>query len=223
MDQVVEHLLLRRSDARWGSLFQACCLNFDTMLRKLFGEKVSLQRELSFALQFAKLNFEQVAEAQRHDVPPEIVALDARLKEGMSEADLADLEYQFKVICTFANTSKSTAHIQFIQPGSEQAEAIHNVLLKYKLADEEYPHKPSTVVKLLSAKSNVNFMTNNHTWHLYKVRPKTGAKQPSNTIKEYCIYHSAHRDYTYSDKWVEFLAAAAVNEVEFAKIKAVKL
>ena len=80
----VEHLLLRRGDARWGALFQACCLNFDTMLRKLFGERVSLQNQLSFALQFVKPDFDQLVETQKHNIPPEIEALDARLKEGLS-------------------------------------------------------------------------------------------------------------------------------------------
>jgi hypothetical protein len=221
----VEHLLLKRGDQRWGALFQACCLNFDAMLRKFFGNKVSLQRELSFALQFAKLDFEQIIETQKHDIPPEVDALDARLREGLSEADLADLEYQFKVIYTFDNATKASSHIQFLQPGSEQAAAIRNVLLKYKLADEDYPHRPSKVVELVSAKAGVQFTSNNHVqaWRLFSTRPKTRSKQPANTNKEYCIYHSAHRDYTYSDKWIDFLTGVVGNEVEFAKVKAVKL
>jgi hypothetical protein len=221
----VEHLLLRRSDAKWCALFQACCLNFDTMLRKLFGDKVSLQRQLAFALQFAKLDFEQVVEMQKHDVPPEIEALDARLKEGMTAAELDDLEYQFRVIFTLDNATKATSHIQFIQPGSEQATAVRNVLLKYKLADEEYPHKPSAVTTLVSAKTSKKFTSNNHVqaWRLYKARPKTGAAQPGNTNKDFCIYHAAHRDYTYSDKWVGHLVAAVNSADEFAKIRAVKI
>ena len=49
----VEHLLLRRSDLKWAPLYQACCLNFNQTIEKLFGEKLSLHKELSFALQFA--------------------------------------------------------------------------------------------------------------------------------------------------------------------------
>lgn len=221
----VEHLLLKRGDNRWCALFQACCLNFDTMLRKLFGERVSLQNQLSFALQFVKPDFEQLVETQKHNVSPEIEALDARLKKGLSEADLEDLEYQFRVVYTFDNATKATSHIQFLQPGSEQAAEVRSVLLKYKLADEEYPHRPLKVVKLVRAKSGANFTSNNHTqaWHLYNARPATGSKQPANTNKEFCIYHAAHGDYTYSERWVEFLANKARNGDELAKIKAVKL
>jgi hypothetical protein len=46
----VEHLLLRQSDRRWASMFQACCLNFESTLKKHFGEQLSLQRELGSGL-----------------------------------------------------------------------------------------------------------------------------------------------------------------------------
>lgn len=51
----VEHKLFGKSDAKWLGLFQACCLNFDNYLCKLFGDELTLAKELSFALQFAKL------------------------------------------------------------------------------------------------------------------------------------------------------------------------
>jgi hypothetical protein len=41
--------------------------------------------------------------------------------------------------------------------------------------------------------------------------------------KDFCIYHSAHKDYTYSEKWIAFLIEKVNIEAEFAKIKAVKL
>ncbi len=67
--------------------------------------------------------------------------------------------------------------------------------------------------------------TNNHVqaWRHLKARPKSGTAQPANTNKEFCIYHSAHKDYTYSDKWVERLVAAVADDAEFATIKAIKL
>jgi hypothetical protein len=52
----VEHKMLGRSDVKWLALFQACCLNFDKTLVDWFGSRVSLQNDLSVALQFAKLD-----------------------------------------------------------------------------------------------------------------------------------------------------------------------
>lgn len=221
----VEHLLLGRSDLKWGPLFQACCLNFETAIVKFFGERLSLQKELSVALQFSKLDIDQANAIQTFDIPERIEALDARLQKGMTEEQLGDLEYQFRVIYTFDNASKGKAGIQFIKPGTEEAKEIKNVLLKYKLADEEYPYKPMQVAELVTKKSGKKFMVSNNTqaWLLYKVRPHKSTAHPENTNRDFCIYHPAHNDYTYSEKWIAFLAEKATSEEEFKKIKAVKV
>jgi hypothetical protein len=49
----VEHALLQRGDVVWISLFQANCLNYDKCIQSLFGNRLSLQAELSFALHFS--------------------------------------------------------------------------------------------------------------------------------------------------------------------------
>jgi len=203
----VEHKLLRKSDAMWLSLFQACCLNFDKTISDLFGESLSLQKELAFALQFGKMNVDQASTLQKYDIPDYVEALDARLKEGMTEEQLSNLDYQFRVVYTLDSASKSRAHIEFLHPSTEEAETVRNVLAKIKLADDLYPHKPNMVVYLVASGSGKKFTSHNHiqAWHKYKVRPVGGAAQPENTDKEYCIYHKAHNDYTYSESWVEFL------------------
>lgn len=221
----VEHLLLGRADLRWLGLFQACCLNFDKVLCELFGERLTLANELSFALQFARLNIEQVTTLNKYEIPNHIEALDARLIEGLSEEQQADLEYQLRVVYTLDASSKSNAHFEFIRPESAEGKEIRNVLVQYKAADEMYPLKPTLVRKLVIKKSGKQFTQNNHSqaYQLFNVRPKWGAKQPEQTDKTYCIYHAAHRDYTYSNKWVERLVEAVTDEKQFAAIKAVRL
>jgi hypothetical protein len=102
------------------------------------------------------------------------------------------------VVYTLDNATKGKAGIQFISPGTEEAKGIKNVLLKYKIADEEYPNKPTRVAELVAEKTGKKFLISNHTqaWHLYKVRPPKASKQPENTNKDFCIYHAAHEDYT---------------------------
>lgn len=88
-----------------------------------------------------------------------------------------------------------------------------------------YPYKPSQVCKLVSEPGGRPFTSHNHTqaWRLSKVRPPKGAKQPENTNKDYCIYHAAHGDYTYSEKWVNRLAKEIADDMKFAPINSVKL
>ena len=120
----VEHNILDRAGSKWLSLFQTCCLNFNSKIRELFGEALSLQGDLAFALQFSKPSLGQVVDLQNHDIPEHIEALDARLREGLTEDELTDLDYQFRVIYTLDGASKSRSHFQFVQPVSVEAKKI---------------------------------------------------------------------------------------------------
>lgn len=220
----VEHQLMGRTDRSRLALFQACALNFDKVLCDLFGDDLSLKDDLTFALQFSKLSMDQISTLQAYEIPQHMKALDARLIEGMTDEQLRDIEYQFQVVYTLDATSKSKSHFRFVNPGSEEATQIHAVLQKFKPADELYPHKPGKVVQLVSKQSGKPFTNYTHTqaWRKYRARPKHRADKPAETNKEYCIYHAAHGDYTYSDKWVEHLVKMVGDENEYAALKAWK-
>jgi hypothetical protein len=221
----VEHKLLGRADARWLGLFQANCLNFDKAMCDLFGAQLTLSHDLSFAIQFTKINVEQLATLNRYEIPAHIDAIDARLTDGMTEAQIADLEYQFRVVYTLDAVSKARAHFQFVLPDSAEGKDIRNVLVQHKLADHLYPHKPGEVVARVRAKTGKAFTSHNHTqaWRNFQVRPRNGAAQPENTKREYCVYHSAHKDYTYSDQWIEFLITEVSDDVKFNALRAFKI
>lgn len=222
---VVEHNLLGKSDLMWLSRFQACCLNFDKMICDLFGDKLSLQKDLAFALQFARLDIEQLSALEKYEIPRDIEALDIRLREALTEEQMADLEYQFRVIYTLDSSSKSSSHIQFLHPDSDEAKQIRNVLVKYKLADEIYPYKPNQVTELVDERSHKHFTSRNHTqaWRKLNVRPRNNANRPDNTNKDYCIYHAAHKDYTYSEEWVEFLIKEISTDEGYDAIRSFQL
>lgn len=206
----VEHRLFGRSDGNWLAIFQACCLNFDKTIVEWHGERVSLQNDLSVALQFGKMTIDQASQIQAYDIPPNIAALDASLMEGKTNAELDDIEYQFKVVYTLDSASKSKSHIQFVSPDSQEGKDIHNVLQKYRVSDEMYPLKPGDVVKKVKA-AGKTFSMKAHTdaWRKHKARPANGSKKPDRTDKEFCIYHAAHKDYTYNQAWVEKLIGEA--------------
>lgn len=221
----VEHNILGKADSKWLTLFQACCLNFDRKIRELFGEALSLQGELAFALQFSKLSLGQVAELQKYDIPKHIEALDARLREGLTEEELTDLDYQFRVIYTLDSASKSHSHFQFVQPDSAEAKEISNILVKYRPADETHPYKPKAVCEEVSRRTGRKFSSHNHNqaWRLHEVRPRKGDPAPEKTNKEYCVYHPAHGDYTYSACWVERLAAEVADDGKWLAIRDYRL
>jgi hypothetical protein len=217
---VVEHLTIGPFDKKWLPIFQATCLNFEKYLTDWFGTRLTLGHDLGFALQFAKLSLDEIALLQQYEVPPHIAALDAGLKENLTADEANDLEYQFKVVYTLTNTSKSQAHFQFVQPDSAEGAEIQNVLVKFKPADELYPLRPMDVVREVRKQLDRPFTSDKHqkAWKLYKVRPSSRAKDPTATNRMYCIYHAAHRDYTYSQEWVTFLVGQLRDADEWQKL-----
>ncbi len=223
-DQVV-HKMLGRADRKWFLLFQACCLNFDRVLCELFGDKLSLSQELSFSLQFCRMSIDQLAVVNRYEIPPHINALDANIEKGMTEEQLNDLDFQFRVAYTLVSASKGKAHFEFLRPDTAEGREIRNVLVNFKPADDMYPYKAHVVCRLVKEQTASQFTSYNHVqaWHKFKVRPRVGSKKPENTNKDFCIYHSAHGDYTYSQKWVDFLIGEVNDPMKYSAIRAVKI
>ena len=213
----VEHRITGNSDPMWYSIFQSCCLNFDHMLVLWFGEKVSLKKNLSFALQFAKLSIPQIAEIQNFNIPPTIQALDARLNNNLSPEEENDIEYRLKVVYTLDNVGKSNANVVFVNPDSPEGKEIHNILVRDRPADEMYPYKAKPVVVEVKKLISIPFNMFSHTraWKKYKVRPQDGAKNPEKTNGKYCIYHKAYNGYTYNRAWIDFL----VGEIKAGKFR----
>lgn len=217
---LVEHLTIGPFDLKWLPLFQSTCLNFEKALTELFGQRLTLGRDLGFSLQFAKLTAEEIATLQGFDLPQHIAALDASLAAKLGEGDADNIEYQFKVVYTLTSASKAKAHFQFVQPDSAEGKEIQNILIKYKPADDIWPLKAGQVVKLVRASSGRNFTSDKHqrAWKLYKARPKTGAANPGATNKQFCVYHAPYQSYTYSQAWVDFLSGQIAEDDNWAAL-----
>jgi hypothetical protein len=141
----VEHKTLNSVGQTFYSIFQANCLNFEKAVCYLFGDKLSLGSELQYALQFSKLSMEQAVATQGFDLEGPVKAIDARLAEAFSEEEMSDPQFRFKVTYTLEKASKADAHFSFSNKLGD-GEAPHNVLIQKIAADENWPHKPATVV-----------------------------------------------------------------------------
>jgi len=54
----VEHQMTTRIDEYLSARFQACCLNYNTYVKKLFGDNYGIDQYLSFSLQFSTIKEE---------------------------------------------------------------------------------------------------------------------------------------------------------------------
>lgn len=216
----VEHTILSSVGRSYWSLFQANCLNYDQTIRKLFGEELGLEQLLALSLQFGKMQVGNLSELQKYDLSPAIEAIDAQISEAVEETGSEGTSYKFKVNFTFDKAVKGDSHIVFTD-NNKEAGKVATILTKSVVGDELWPHRATAVVELVRNETDQNFTSHLHqlAWKKFGVRPRTGAKDPADCKKDFCHFHKAHNDYTYSDKWVEFLVSIIRDEDEFSNLK----
>ena len=57
----IEHQMTRSLDSYLSGRYQACALNYNEYLKKLFGKRFAIDQQLTYSIQFLELTEEQVA------------------------------------------------------------------------------------------------------------------------------------------------------------------
>ncbi|QQS17175.1 hypothetical protein IPL44_02605 [Candidatus Saccharibacteria bacterium] len=143
---------------------------------------------------------------------------------GLLEAEVENSQkYSFKayLIPKIGNyRSSSDLAIEFVKYDSDNPQEMEKydkavVAIKEKqvpVANVNFL-KPSMVLEKLKEQGYIKTM-NWHTdmWHKYKVRPANNATNKSNCKSEYCVYDKPHKDYLYTDAWVQNLIEKELNK-----------
>lgn len=219
----VEHKLLDSFGEDFYGIFQANCLNYENTICSLFGDRLSLGRELNYALQFSKLSMQQARQLQNSKTPGIIQTIDQELGKLFSDKEMSDPEFKFKVSYSLEKSSKGEAHFNFSNK-LDTENLPHNILVQKVSSDENWPYKPSKVVAKVCDLTKKKFTSQHHTnaWKKFGARPRNGAKNPTATKPSYCTYNPAHSDYTYSDEWISFLVSIVNDDTKFSELKSFK-
>lgn len=192
----IEHRMTSRIDNSLSAKLQACCLNFNSYIKKLFGNQLGLDKELSFSLQFAGLSTDQQRiMASLADVPEHITMAQTKFEDAMDDTAYNDERYavRFHLVQKTSNSKgKSDAVINVVLADSEEAEAANRVLLKDA---EKRKWKPKQIVALMQADGFPKFKIYHHT-QLWQ------ALDAQNPKKGYGVRLTDGQWYWY-DNWVE--------------------
>jgi hypothetical protein len=236
----IEHRSLPEIDSNIFGECQALLLNFDEMLEKEFGSKFCLRESLSFSLQlFPSRENLSKAMTQNPTARP-IINFIENYRSSVSTEVFESNKYSFKafLIQVSNHQSKDALPIQFVHydrlTETQKAELGKFVaMVKYKEVGISNVDKIKSgdVVKLVQSalgdpkiervkhtvdKSNLD--THTRCWKKYGVRPDSKSKQPQETKTEYCIYDKPHKDYLYTNKWVDFLIDKMKEEEEYKSL-----
>lgn len=229
----IEHRHLPELDAGLYGECQAALLNLEELLTSEFGVRYALAEQLAVSLQFTQLiptEKKKAAKKLASGAAKSVKVYVDEFRGGLPSSTLNSTKYSFSVFLVpkVANRKElADAAVEFIKVDEANEEELArlerlNVLIKEKhipIANLDL-HKPTQVVAKVQAKIPHKFTIAGHTaaWRHFKVRPVAGAAKPEVTDARYCVYDAAHKDYLYTDAWVEKLSNDLADAKTFRKV-----
>lgn len=218
----IEHKFLPALDPEIYGECQALLLNYEKLMTQEFGNKSGLSESLAIPLQLLSINPEW-----RNKVLKEIQSIEYRtvkeyidtFRDSLDETVWDNSEYSFRVFLVPIIGNRQTSSdlaIEYIPYDPNKPEEME----KYKklvafIKEKQIPVvnpgklKPGEVSqRVKDALGLKNFEASSHharCWKYYKVRPESNGDQPDKTTTKYCQYDLVHKDYVYTEEWVEFL------------------
>jgi hypothetical protein len=153
----------------------ACALNFNSAIKKLFGNKYSLEKEQAFSIQFTSID-EGTARAlmAEPELPQHIKSYVMQFEAELSQEEYDDPRFSYRVAFVKKITNSRNAAdkvIQFVPSGSGAANSINEVILK---ETEKTKYRPGSIVNHMKALGYTKFKMKHHI-DLWKVND---AKDP---------------------------------------------
>jgi hypothetical protein len=155
----IEHRMTTRIDDLLSAKLQACCINFNVIIKKLFDARLGFDKDLSLALQFASFDVEQKQTLFRADsLPSNISSIHEAFETKLTDADAQDPQYTFRVAfvpLVVNRKGRADRVYQIVTPETqEHAEEISQILLK---GVEKEKYKPKQIVNLMKAEGYKHF------------------------------------------------------------------
>jgi Domain of unknown function (DUF3644) len=162
----IEHQLTQRIDSSFSAKFQACCLNYNHHIKKLFGPKQAIDKYLSFSLQFSAISKDQASQLQAQpSLPAHIKAFVDGFEGQLSDEEFNSPRFAYRVLFvakTANRKGQADEVIEFVKAGSALAK---NVNKKYAIIKETERPKllPSKIVAMMRKEGYSKFNMHHHT------------------------------------------------------------
>lgn len=124
----IEHQMTRSLDSWLSGRYQACALNYNYYLKKLFGKEQGLDHLLSFSIQFLELAKEQVGGPRPEtEIPPKLRAYIAEFDGRLSHDEYNSERFSYRMLFKrklVNSPGQADSVVEFIDPNSKLAEEI---------------------------------------------------------------------------------------------------
>jgi hypothetical protein len=160
----IEHQMTMRIDDQLSAKFMASALNFNTTIKRHFGNGYALEAEQAFSIQFSSIDKDTAKTLLvQADLPTNIRSFLVEFDNGMTQEEYNDPRFSYRVALVQKITNSKTAADQLLQlvpPGSEVSDAMNKAILK---ETEKVKYRPKTIVDQMHAEGFVKFNLHKHT------------------------------------------------------------
>ena len=176
----IEHQMTNRLDECFSARFQACCLNFNEYIKKLFGDEFGIDKHLSFSLQFSSITHDQLdqLDAQR-GLPAHILGYVTAFDDSLSEQEYSHPRYAYRVLFvqkTANHKGQADQVIEFVKADSDLAKGVNAQYTVIK-ETERKKYLPGEIVKILQGEGFSRFSMHAHTMLWKGLDAKTPGKR----------------------------------------------
>lgn len=195
----IEHQMTSRIDTSLSAKFQACCLNYNTYVRKLFGDKHGIDKHLAFSLQFSSISRDQAATLPLQDaMPPHIKAFVEGFEGKLSEGEFNNPRYAYRVLFvakTANRRGQADEVIEFVKAESPLAVDVNKAYAVFR-ETERPKYLPSGIVKMTWEDGYPRFTMHDHTTLWRGADAKAAAKRFGVRVEKAWYWY---------DTWVGFV------------------
>lgn len=217
----IEHRHLPQLDATLYGECQSCLMNLEEFLVTQFGAKHALEESLAISLQFSQVMPSERQRATRKAVNSSVGSVTEyidKFRAGLTQEVANSMKYAFSVFLVpkvAGKLNSADVAVTFVKVDEASPEELERLQkLNILIRDKHIPianlnlYKAGDVVAELSRRLSIVVNMHAHTkaWQHFGVRPSYGAPKPDATRGEYCVYDAVHRDYVYTQAWIEMLA-----------------
>jgi hypothetical protein len=231
----IEHRYARQQEAlaaAVGGQAQALLLNYEEELTGQFGAGLSLATRLRFPVFIGSFTDEgeRTLRRLRKQLPAPLRTFISEYDAGLDDSVSQDPRYELRlrVLQELAPKDPDALAVQFTRYDDltdEQREAVEAIGRKGYVVVRERKRpvvglgllKPTQAAKAVQGQISFMFSTAHFTnaWKKLGVRPLVGDAHPEKTDEKYCIYDERHKDYGYTQAYVDKLVRECSTEAGF--------
>lgn len=161
----IEHQMTLNIDQSISAKLQACCINYNTYIKKLFGEKYGVDSQLAMSIQFSPITPEQYSLLSTPELPGNLQNYIGDFEKDLDEIILNNAQYAYRVIFVQKLVKKeglADSVIEFVDPSSPLADHVNKQYAVIKEMEKK-KFRAKYIVTLMRTNGHTKFNMHHHT------------------------------------------------------------